>query len=281
MTRLANNTTSFLLSEASTQTPGGSNATSRSASAPPTGKTATASAGDAAPSSQERNSTITKSSSLSTPQASRTVTHSSTASSLPEHTPAGHGTLSCKGGYRVEVGALAHTYNNSLICNGNLTSNGTINCAGVFEEPKGLLSSFGRDILSVSNGTLSCNGTLHNNGTIRGNVRTSCNGTISISTLGKDAPGANVTLSCNGTLGGNGTFDARAFRKRQAAGTCATHLIKNGDTCFAIAQQYGVTVDNIEGWNKGKTWGWQGCADLLVGYIMCIGSGGAPMPAPQ
>jgi LysM repeat protein len=69
--------------------------------------------------------------------------------------------------------------------------------------------------------------------------------------------------------------------KPDASGTCATHLIASGDTCSALATRYGVTVENIEKWNKGKTWAWTVCAEMLVGYNMCVSDGFAPMPPPQ
>jgi hypothetical protein len=64
-------------------------------------------------------------------------------------------------------------------------------------------------------------------------------------------------------------------------GTCATHLIQNGDTCAALAKRYHVTVDELETWNKGKAWGWTECKDMLLGYNMCISNGFAPLPPPQ
>ncbi|KAK2036421.1 glycoside hydrolase family 18 protein [Colletotrichum somersetense] len=64
-------------------------------------------------------------------------------------------------------------------------------------------------------------------------------------------------------------------------GTCAAHLIASGDTCGSLALQYGLTVDEIEGFNKGKTWAWTECKDMLVGYNMCLSSGNAPLPPPQ
>lgn len=42
--------------------------------------------------------------------------------------------------------------------------------------------------------------------------------------------------------------------KQGADGICATHLIQNGDSCDALAEQFGVTVAELEKWNKGKTW---------------------------
>ncbi|KAL1959295.1 hypothetical protein VTO42DRAFT_2482 [Malbranchea cinnamomea] len=64
-------------------------------------------------------------------------------------------------------------------------------------------------------------------------------------------------------------------------GPCATHLIKNGDTCAALAKLYGVTEDDLEDWNRGKTWAWTECRDMPVGYNMCVSEGKAPMPPPQ
>jgi hypothetical protein len=64
-------------------------------------------------------------------------------------------------------------------------------------------------------------------------------------------------------------------------GTCATYFIKNGDTCDAIAKENGVTIEDIEGWNKGKTWAWTECKAILVGYNMCLSEGDAPLPPPQ
>ena len=66
-----------------------------------------------------------------------------------------------------------------------------------------------------------------------------------------------------------------------ADGTCATHLIANGDTCDALARQYGVTIADLERWNKGKTWAWTECKSMLGGYNMCLSDGTAPLPPPQ
>jgi hypothetical protein len=64
-------------------------------------------------------------------------------------------------------------------------------------------------------------------------------------------------------------------------GVCATHLIQNGDTCSSLATRYGVTADDLEKWNKGKTWAWTECKDMLLGYNLCVSDGFAPMPPPQ
>lgn len=69
--------------------------------------------------------------------------------------------------------------------------------------------------------------------------------------------------------------------KPGADGVCATYLIGNGDTCDVLSKRYGVTIDDIEKWNKGKTWAWTVCKDMLFGYNMCLSDGFAPMPPSQ
>lgn len=66
-----------------------------------------------------------------------------------------------------------------------------------------------------------------------------------------------------------------------ADGTCATHLIVDKDTCGALAIKNGITSENIEKWNKGKTWDWPECKDMLLGYNLCISDGTAALPPPQ
>lgn len=67
----------------------------------------------------------------------------------------------------------------------------------------------------------------------------------------------------------------------QPDGTCATHVIKAGDSCDSLAKEHGITVQDIENWNKGKTWAWTECKDMLLDYNMCISPGKAPMPPSQ
>lgn len=66
-----------------------------------------------------------------------------------------------------------------------------------------------------------------------------------------------------------------------ADGTCATHDIQSGDTCQGLASRYGVSVANLERWNRGKTWAWTECSDMMAGYNMCVSDGAAPLPRPQ
>lgn len=69
--------------------------------------------------------------------------------------------------------------------------------------------------------------------------------------------------------------------KPGADGTCATHLIVENDSCDKLAKQYGITVDDIEKFNKGRTWAWTQCKDMLLGYNMCLSDGATPLPPPQ
>ncbi|KAF3482628.1 killer toxin alpha/beta [Arthroderma uncinatum] len=66
--------------------------------------------------------------------------------------------------------------------------------------------------------------------------------------------------------------------KSQTDGTCATHTIATGDGCWAMADNFGITQDDIEKFNK-KTWGWAGCNHLQPGQVICLSDGNSPMPA--
>ncbi|KAJ5364022.1 Peptidoglycan-binding Lysin subgroup [Penicillium cataractarum] len=68
--------------------------------------------------------------------------------------------------------------------------------------------------------------------------------------------------------------------KPNADGSCATYLTTDNDNCDALAAEYGLTVDKLEEYNKGTTWGWNGCSNLFTGVNICLSSGTAPMPAP-
>lgn len=63
----------------------------------------------------------------------------------------------------------------------------------------------------------------------------------------------------------------------QADGTCATHRIEAKDGCWAIADNAGIKVEDIENYNS-KTWGWAGCDRLQPGQIICLSKGNTPMP---
>jgi len=56
----------------------------------------------------------------------------------------------------------------------------------------------------------------------------------------------------------------------------------SGNTCASLAATWGLTVDDIEDFNKGAngTWGWNGCKNLMAGMNMCLSTGKPPMPAP-
>ncbi|KAK3898494.1 hypothetical protein C8A05DRAFT_47209 [Staphylotrichum tortipilum] len=68
--------------------------------------------------------------------------------------------------------------------------------------------------------------------------------------------------------------------KPNADGSCASYLVQPNDNCAQIAAANALTVDQLTGFNKGKTWGWNGCTNLWVGTNLCLSSGTPPMPAP-
>ncbi|RDW76305.1 Peptidoglycan-binding Lysin subgroup [Aspergillus mulundensis] len=65
-----------------------------------------------------------------------------------------------------------------------------------------------------------------------------------------------------------------------ASGTCATHFVEIGDNCSDLAAANGLTIRDIEKFNNGTTWGWNGCNDLDAGINICLSKGDPPMPAP-
>ncbi|MBE3049677.1 hypothetical protein IMZ48_45715, partial [Candidatus Bathyarchaeota archaeon] len=64
-------------------------------------------------------------------------------------------------------------------------------------------------------------------------------------------------------------------------GTCATHLIQDTDTCDKLGKAYGLTENDIESFNAGKTWGWTECKAMMFGYNICLSTGASPLPPPQ
>ncbi|KAK6499976.1 hypothetical protein TWF481_010333 [Arthrobotrys musiformis] len=62
-------------------------------------------------------------------------------------------------------------------------------------------------------------------------------------------------------------------------GSCFAYKIEKGESCDSLAAQYGLTVDQIKGFNK-KTWGWVGCNPLFAGARICLSTGSPPFPAP-
>lgn len=66
-----------------------------------------------------------------------------------------------------------------------------------------------------------------------------------------------------------------------ANGTCATHIVKSGESCSSIAADNGLTVDDITGFNKLTTWGFNNCTlGFFAGLAICLSAGAPPLPAP-
>lgn len=70
------------------------------------------------------------------------------------------------------------------------------------------------------------------------------------------------------------------IRPKPTDGKCFKYLVVKGDSCSTIAASNGLTVDDIEGFNKGTTWGWYGCSRLLFDTYICLSDGRPPMPFP-
>ncbi|KFY02144.1 hypothetical protein V490_00596 [Pseudogymnoascus sp. VKM F-3557] len=67
--------------------------------------------------------------------------------------------------------------------------------------------------------------------------------------------------------------------KPNADGSCAWYESKKDDTCSSIAVKNGITVADLDKFNT-KTWGWNGCDNVLWEFVrMCISTGTPPMPA--
>ncbi|KAL0943521.1 chitinase [Colletotrichum truncatum] len=62
-------------------------------------------------------------------------------------------------------------------------------------------------------------------------------------------------------------------------GSCATYTVKQDDWCDKIAAAHGLTLVQLESFNKG-TWGFTGCTNLFVDIKLCVSSGTPPMPEP-
>ena len=62
-------------------------------------------------------------------------------------------------------------------------------------------------------------------------------------------------------------------------GSCFAYQVRSNDNCADLAAQYGLTVADIESFNK-NTWGWNGCKVLFLDAIICLSNGSPPFPAP-
>lgn len=97
---------------------------------------------------------------------------------------------------------------------------------------------------------------------------------------------ASTVLSLRPRHGFNGRHTGYSHKEKRAAphlsagGTCATYFIVSGDICSTLSVKYGVSVADLEKWNKGKTWAWTECKDMLIGYNMCVSDGTPPLPPP-
>ncbi|EPE09530.1 glycoside hydrolase family 18 protein [Ophiostoma piceae UAMH 11346] len=61
-------------------------------------------------------------------------------------------------------------------------------------------------------------------------------------------------------------------------GTCSSYTVVADDSCSKLASEYSITNELLEKYNA-DTWGWNGCSNLMLGAVICLSSGTAPMPA--
>ncbi|KAJ6577984.1 hypothetical protein B0H19DRAFT_886426, partial [Mycena capillaripes] len=51
-------------------------------------------------------------------------------------------------------------------------------------------------------------------------------------------------------------------------GTCTqTYTVQSGDTCYAIAERLGITVDQLHALNPSIN---SGCTNLSIGQVLCV-----------
>ncbi|KAK3330048.1 killer toxin alpha/beta [Apodospora peruviana] len=67
--------------------------------------------------------------------------------------------------------------------------------------------------------------------------------------------------------------------KQNSDGSCAAYTVQPNDFCSKIAATNGLKVAELEGFNNGTTWGWNGCGNLMLGINICLSKGTPPMPA--
>ncbi|RYO77504.1 hypothetical protein DL766_004935 [Monosporascus sp. MC13-8B] len=62
-------------------------------------------------------------------------------------------------------------------------------------------------------------------------------------------------------------------------GSYFSYKVQNDDNCANLGAEYGLTNEDIEGFNKNM-WGWSGCKLLFAETIMCLSTGKPPFPGP-
>lgn len=64
-------------------------------------------------------------------------------------------------------------------------------------------------------------------------------------------------------------------------GSCASYVVKTGDTCSAIASANGLSIVALHYFNDMVTWAWSGCDHLAANMTICLSKGIPPMPGPM
>ena len=66
--------------------------------------------------------------------------------------------------------------------------------------------------------------------------------------------------------------------KKNEDGSCKYVEIKD-KLCDDLQDEYFLKDDDLDKFNVGKTWGWQGCKRLMPGQRVCVSYGDPPLPA--
>jgi len=68
--------------------------------------------------------------------------------------------------------------------------------------------------------------------------------------------------------------------KKNADGSCFWVSVPDGQGCNALTGPYDLTTEDLDKFNIGKTWGWQGCELLQKKQRVCLSDGTPPLPEP-
>ncbi|PYH97518.1 hypothetical protein BO71DRAFT_396087 [Aspergillus ellipticus CBS 707.79] len=76
------------------------------------------------------------------------------------------------------------------------------------------------------------------------------------------------TTTTSTTTSSGGTRPPAPTQPRAIATCKKRHTVVQGDGCWAIANKYGITLDQFYSWNPGVG---TSCSSLWLGYAVCVG----------
>lgn len=84
-----------------------------------------------------------------------------------------------------------------------------------------------------------------------------------------DGSGATTTTSSFASTTTGGSVDPPAPTQPGAVSSCMKwHEVVSGDGCWAIANEYSISLDDFYKWNPGVG---SDCSKLWSGYAVCVG----------